>query len=87
MERWSITKTGGFKQRHLMSVLMALQDQVSPLRFAFLGFLIAVVVGVVIEILVFEGDLVRAAITAGGIGLGVGIGFYAVLSTRTEKGR
>lgn len=70
-----------------MSVSMTLQNQVSPLRFAFAGFLIAVVVGVLIEILVFEGDIVRAAITAGGIGLGVGVGFYVTLSARAKKDR
>lgn len=65
---------------------MSPRDHTSPLRFAILGFLIAVVVGVLIEFLVFEGDLGEAAITAGGIGVGVGIGFYLVQFGRVNRG-
>lgn len=77
----SISKIEQYFNNHLLvSVFMTLQEQASPLRFAFVGFLTAVIVGVLIGILVFEDSLVETGITAGGIGLGVAIGIYAVQS-------
>lgn len=71
-----------YNKHHLVSVFMTLQNQASPLLFAFVGFLTAVTVGVLIGILVFEDSLVETGITAGGIGLGVGISLYAVQSAQ-----
>lgn len=65
---------------------MTLLDRASPLQFAIVGFLAAVVVAVVVERFLFEGDIVGASITAVGIGSGVGIGFYVVRSASAKTG-
>jgi hypothetical protein len=44
------------------------------------GLLAAVIVGLLIGVVVFEDSLGRAALTAGGIGVGVAIGTYMFTS-------